>query len=660
MTLASKVLVAALAAGALAQSALKIQVTKDTTHAIPSTLYGYMWEDINHSGDGGLYGELLQNRAFQAVSPHTSEALTAWSAYRGATIDVTNNTPGVSTALPNSLQVAVPTGVTGSVGFQNSGYWGKLWIKVQSGWKYTGSLYAKSDSYTGSVTVSLVSESGTTYATKTLKGVSSSWKKFTFEFKPTKSAPNNNNFFRVTVDGSSAAGKNIYFGLLSLFPPTYRNRPNGMRVDLAEALDATKPGVWRFPGGNNLEGHAIDRRWKWNETIGPIENRPGRFADWGYPNTDGLGLMEYLNWAEDLGAEPILGVWAGLSIGDYADLSTFPVVPEAEIQPYVQEVINEIHFITGDAKTNEWAKLRAQYGHPEPYKLKYIEIGNEDFFGVDTYVKYRWRAFVTGLKAAFPDSGFEYLATSLPDTALDPAYTYLDFHQYNTPEWFIERALQYDTYPRNGTHLFIGEYAVTSTNSSCLLGEFSCGRLEYPTLQGAVAEAAYMTGLERNSDVIFASAYAPSLQHINGWQWTPDIITFDAGDIVKSASYYAQHMFSTNLGTHVIKTSPAPSAGVPLHWVASHDTKNKIVYLKAANTANSSFIASFAFGFPLAGRSSSITVLSAPMANVSNTLTTTNAVLPKTTSLKVASGSTVLNYTFPAYSVAVFKLPVNW
>ncbi|ELU40325.1 glycoside hydrolase family 51 protein [Rhizoctonia solani AG-1 IA] len=243
----------ALAAGALAQSALKIQVTKDTTHAIPSTLYGYMWEDINHSGDGGLYGELLQNRAFQAVSPHTSEALTAWSAYRGATIDVTNNTPGVSTALPNSLQVAVPTGVTESVGFQNSGYWG---IKVQSGWKYTGSLYAKSDSYTGSVTVSLVSESGTTYATKTLKGVSSSWRKFTFEFKPTKSAPNNNNFFRVTVDGSSAAGKNVYFGLLSLFPPTYRNRPNGMRVDLAEALAATKPGVWRFPGGNNLEGMA--------------------------------------------------------------------------------------------------------------------------------------------------------------------------------------------------------------------------------------------------------------------------------------------------------------------------------------------------------------------------------------------------------------------
>ncbi|CAE6481323.1 unnamed protein product [Rhizoctonia solani] len=657
MSFTSKLLLAALATGALAQSSLKIQVSKDTAHAIPSTLYGYMWEDINHSGDGGLYGELLQNRAFQAVTPHTSAALTAWSAYQGATIDVTNSTAGVSAALPNSLQVTVPAGATGSVGFQNSGYWG---IKVQSGWKYTGSLYAKSDGYSGSVTVSLVSASGTTYATKVLKGVSSSWKKFTFEFKPTKSAPDTNNFFRVTVDGSSAAGKTVQFGLFSLFPPTYRNRPNGMRIDLAEALAATKPGVWRFPGGNNLEGHAIDSRWKWNETIGPIENRPGRFGDWSYPNTDGLGLMEYLNWAEDLGAEPILGVWAGLSIGDYADLSTFPVVPEDEIQPYVQEVINEIHFITGDAKTNEWAKLRAQYGHPEPYKLKYIEIGNEDFFGTETYVKYRWRAFVTGLKAAFPNSGFEYLATTLPDTGLDPAYTYLDFHQYNTPAWFIERALQYDTYPRNGTHFFIGEYAVTSTNSSCLLGEFSCGRLEYPTLEGAVAEAAYMTGLERNSDVIFASAYAPSLQHINGWQWTPDIITFDAGAIVKSASYYAQHMFSTNTGTHVIKTSPTPSVNVPLHWVASHDAKDKIVYLKAANTANSSFTASFTFDFPLAGKSSSVILLNAPIANTSNTLTSTNAVVPKTTALKITSGSTALNYTFPAYSVAVFSLKVNW
>ncbi|KAJ1302581.1 hypothetical protein OPQ81_002898 [Rhizoctonia solani] len=649
MRLAYKLFVVALATGSIAQSSLRIQVTQTQTHAIPSTLYGWMWEDINHSGDGGLYGELLQNRAFQVVTPHTTQALNAWSAYKGATLDVTNSIPGVSSALPNSLRATIPAGSTGQVGFDNSGYWG---INIQSGWKYTGSFYARSDSYTGSVTVSLVSSSGTVYATKTLSGVTSSWKKFTFDFTPTQSASNVKNVFRVTVDGASASGKSVYFGLFSLFPPTYKGRPNGMRIDLAEALAATKPRVWRFPGGNNLEGATIARRWKWNETIGPLENRPGRQGDWGYANTDGLGLLEYLNWAEDIGAEPILGIWAGYALGG-------ETVPEAQLQPYVQDAINEIQFITGDANTNQWAKLRAQYGRQAPYKLKYIEIGNEDFFAAGSYASYRWKAFVNGLKAAFPNSGFEYIATTYPSTALNPAYTYIDWHQYNVPQWFIDRALEYDTYPRNGTQIFVGEYAVTSTNSSCIFGDPSCGRLVYPTLQGAVAEAAYMTGLERNSDVIFATAYAPTLQNVNGYQWTPDIISFDAGSIVKSASYYVQQMFGANLGTHVLKTTPAPSASVPLHWVASHDTNNKLVYLKASNTGKTTYTASFVFDFPIAGQST-VTLLNAPIASTSNTLSNTNAVVPQTTNLNVASGATTLNYTFPAQSVAVFKLPVGW
>ncbi|CAE6458592.1 unnamed protein product [Rhizoctonia solani] len=649
MGLSYKLLALTLVTGALAQSSLRIQVTKNQTHAIPSTLYGWMWEDINHSGDGGLYAELLQNRAFQVVTPHTSGALYSWSAYKGTTLDVTNSVPGVSSALPNSLQATVPAGSTGQVGFDNSGYWG---IKVQSGWKYTGSFYARSDGYTGSVTVSLVSSSGTVYATKTLSGVATSWKKFTFDFTPTKSASDVKNVFRVTVDGARASGKSIYFGMFSLFPPTYKGRQNGMRIDLADALAGTKPRVWRFPGGNNLEGQTVARRWKWNETIGPLENRPGRQGDWGYANTDGLGLLEYLNWAEDIGAEPILGIWAGYALGG-------ETVPESQLQPYIQDAINEIQFITGDAKTNQWAKLRAQYGRTAPYKVKYIEIGNEDFFAANSYAQYRWKAFVNGLKAAFPDSGFEYIATTYPSTALDPAYTYIDWHQYNIPQWFIDRALEYDTYPRNGTQIFVGEYAVTSTNASCIFGSPACGRLEYPTLQGAVAEAAYMTGFERNSDVIFASAYAPTLQNVNGYQWTPDIVSFDAGSIVKSASYYVQQMFATNLGTHVLKTAPAPSASVPLHWVASHDTTKKIVYLKASNTGSASFPASFAFDFPITGQST-VTLLSAPIANTSNTLAKTDAVVPKATNLNIASGTTTLNYTFPPQSVAVFNLKVGW
>ncbi|KAF8607098.1 glycoside hydrolase [Ceratobasidium sp. AG-I] len=397
--------------------------------------------------------------------------------------------------------------------------------------------------------------------------------------------------------------------MFSLFPPTYKGRANGMRVDLAEALAATKPGVWRFPGGNNLEGGTVATRWKWNET-------------------------------------------AGYSLGG-------ETVSQANINAYVQDAINEIQFVTGDASTNQWAKLRAQYGRTAPYKVKYIEIGNEDFFASSSYAQYRWNAFVTGIQNAFPNSGFKLLATTYPSTTLNPTYTYIDVHSYDIPASFIQRAVQYDTYPRNGAQIFLGEYAVTSTNASCVYGAFSCGRLEYPTLQGAVAEAAFMTGLERNSDVVFASAYAPSLDNVNGRQWTPDLISFNAGSLVKSASYYVQYLFSTNRGTHVLKTSPAPSASVPLHWVASHDANNKIVYIKVSNTATTTYTGAFTFAFSVPSKSASVTLLNAQSLTALNNLSNTNVVVPVTSTVTLGS-TTAMSYTFPAHSVAVIKLAVDY
>ncbi|KAG6857297.1 hypothetical protein H0H87_006490 [Tephrocybe sp. NHM501043] len=234
----------------VAPNALELRLTANVSHAIPSTLYGYMWEDINHSGDGGLYAELLQNRAFQAVIPGTQNALNSWQPYNGAFLSVTSKTEGISAALPNSLQVRIPKVVTGSIGFDNTGFWG---IKVQEGWTYKGSFYTKSDSFSGKVSVLLKSKQGTVFASTSVSGVSKEWKKFSFEFKPEVSAPNDENVFSVVVDGKAAAGKTIYFGMFSLFPPTFRERENGMRIDLAEALAATKPSIWRFPGGNNLE-----------------------------------------------------------------------------------------------------------------------------------------------------------------------------------------------------------------------------------------------------------------------------------------------------------------------------------------------------------------------------------------------------------------------
>ncbi|KAF7302850.1 Glycoside hydrolase family 51 protein [Mycena kentingensis (nom. inval.)] len=292
----------------LAPNALILNITATATHEIPSTLYGYMWEDINHSGDGGLYAELLQNRAFQAVIPGTQNALAGWQPFNGARLSVTAKTPGVSDALPNSLQVVFPKVVSGPIGFENTGYWG---IKVQAGWKYTGSLYAKSATFIGSVTISLKSTQGTVFATKTISGVGKDWKKFSFTFEPEVSAPNEENVFSVVLDGKAAAGKTVLFGMFSLFPPTFRGRENGMRVDLAEALAGTEPGLWRFPGGNNLEGGSFATRWKWNETIGPLENRPGRVADWGYSNTDGLGTVGE-SYTDEFESEVVLWYSAAL------------------------------------------------------------------------------------------------------------------------------------------------------------------------------------------------------------------------------------------------------------------------------------------------------------------------------------------------------------
>ncbi|PBK76468.1 glycoside hydrolase [Armillaria solidipes] len=653
----------------IAPNALDLTITTNTIHGLPSTLYGYMWEDVNHSGDGGLYGELLQNRAFQGVIPGTQNAsahpasghLNAWQSYNGVRLSVTSQTNGVSSSLPNSLQVQIPKAVFGDIGFENAGYWG---IKVQSGWIYKGSFYVKSSDFTGSLTVSLKSAQGTIYASKTLGGVSSEWQKLTFELQPVTSAPNDDNVFSVVLDGSKAKGQTIFFGLFSLFPPTFRGRENGMRIDLAEAMAATHPSVWRFPGGNNLEGASFDTRWKWNDTLGPLEERPGRIGDWGYPNTDGLGLLEYLNWAEDLGAEPILGIWSGISISNYSDLTTWPIVPEEDLQPFIDDALNEIEFIVGDAETSVWGQLRASLGRAEPYQLRLIEVGNEDQFQPESYAGYRWNSFVSAIEQRYPGQ-FEFIATTYPSTELNPAYLKIDFHEYADPSWFTTHAFMFDDYPRNGTKYFIGEYAVTSTNSTDFLGTIPDGRLPYPSLRGAVAEAAFMTGLERNCDVVFASAYAPSLQHIRNYQWTPDILTYDSSRVVKSTSYYVQQMFSVNRGTHVLETFPPSTTETePLFWVASYNNETEVVFLKVANTGTTDLVAHIYLDFSFALFGTAISISTPALSPISGQFDTANTLDEPDLIIPVASSFAIpelgrFNYTFPAMSVTVVSLQAS-
>ncbi|EKM75678.1 hypothetical protein AGABI1DRAFT_116269, partial [Agaricus bisporus var. burnettii JB137-S8] len=629
-----------------AQSSVTVNVERTASHPIPSTLWGYMYEDISQSGDGGLYAELIQNRAFQLVSPGSGSALNAWQAVNGASLRVIQESVPVSSALPNALQVDFPTGRSGGVGFANTGFGG---IKVTSGTTYTGSFFYRfpsSSGFQGSATVSLQSSSGSTLGSTTvnLSGSQTSWRKLTFSIRASSTPGNTNNRFVVTLDGRSAGGQSIHFTMLSLFPPTFKNRPNGMRIDIATTLAEMGPSFWRFPGGNNLEGQTVARRWQWNATVGPLETRPGRQGDWGYVNSDGLGILEYLHWCEDLNVEPIMGVWAGFALGGTS-------VPENQLQPFIDQAADQINFVIGDSSTGPGA-LRASLGHPEPFNLRFVEIGNEDFFGAASYV-YRWRNFVNALKNRFPQIHF-IATTNVNDPTLSPKPTEYDVHVYQTPTWFAENSFFYDNFARDGTKYFEGEYAAISTNPNDIFGSPANGRLVFPTMQSAAGEAAFMTGLERNSDIVFAAAYAPMLGDVNNHQWTPNLVGFDAGNVYRSTSFYVQKLFSLNRGDEYLP-STLPSRTGTLHWSVVRKTSNNQIIIKVSNTGGSTSRLTFNLPFNNVATSGTAQILTGS-GTASNTPNNPNLITPQSRNIQTGRSFT---FDAPAVSVSVLTFTAS-
>ncbi|EJD42966.1 glycoside hydrolase [Auricularia subglabra TFB-10046 SS5] len=580
----------------------------------------------------------LQNRAFQGQTSGTSGALNSWSSVgSGSSISVVgpSTVSPVSSALPNSLLLSVPSSASGAVGFANSGFWG---IKVSPA-AYTASFFARrtAGSFGGPLTVSLASANGgTVFASANVTGLSADWKQFSVTLAPTSAAGDGNNVFRVTVDGGSARGSSVAFALLSLFPPTFKNRPNGMRADIAQALADAKPSFWRFPGGNNVEGQTIPQFWNWTATVGSLVNRPGRQGDWGYFNTDGLGLLEYLQWCEDLDMVGIMAVYAGYSLNGQS-------VPQAQLQQYVDLAVNQVQFAIGDPAKNSWAALRAQLGHPAPFNVQYIEIGNEDNLNSapGTYTSYRWAAFANAISAAFPNIGI--IATTTYQTALNPPAKFVDAHVYQTPTWFAGQNEAYksrSSFPLSGAHMsavvrsFEGEYAVTSTNSSCLFGSVSCGRLAFPTLRGSIGEAVFMAGLERDSDLVFAASYAPLLQHINSTQWTPDL------------------MFSVNRGDRILSVDFTTPKN-PLFWVASQNTKTKQVFVKLVNNGASTQSVQLIFPDLAIQSVGTATTLAHTNFDIANTPAAPNSISPTT---KAISASTNFSYSVPGQAFVVLAL----
>ncbi|MFM9370766.1 alpha-L-arabinofuranosidase C-terminal domain-containing protein [Streptomyces sp. Da 82-17] len=509
--------------------------------AISDSMYGVFFEDINHAADGGLYAELVQNRSFE-YGPADNAAYTPLTAWRSTGSARTADDAGRLNARNRSyLRLGADSSVTNS-GFGNG-------MAVRKGERYDLSFRARTDEAAGApLTVTLRDASGALAAAHrvTARG---GWA----EYKATFTASRTSTTGALTV----AAARPVALDMVSLFPrDTYKGRPNGLRKDLAEKIAALRPGFLRFPGGclvNTGSHEAYDeesgwqrrRSYQWKDTIGPVEERAVNANFWGYNQSYGLGYYEYFQFAEDIGAQP-LPVVPALVTGCGENQATDD--PEL-LRRHVQDTLDLIEFANGPA-TSEWGRKRAEMGHPEPFGLKRIGVGNEENLPDEFFA--RFKEFRAAIEAKHPD--VEVVANSGPDDAgsvFDRAWqlsrenrvAMVDEHYYNSPRWFLENNERYDSYDRGGPKVFLGEYASQGNRFS-----------------NALAEAAYMTGLERNADVVKLASYAPLLADVDGTQWTPDMIWFDNHRSWGSANYEVQKLFMNNTGDRVV---PSEASGTP-------------------------------------------------------------------------------------------------
>ena len=474
-------------------------------------------------------------------------SLDRWSSFGQGSISLSNNQP-LSTALPVHLRYSLFVNATSASGFRNMGFYG---IAIQAQTYMTSFFYRPlAGAYIpgGNLTVGFSDSTGqVTYGLSKIdvsKAPVNAWFSLSSTIPVLSGTTVTNNFFFIEFPPGSNG--NFEFNLISCFPPTFKNRVNGARMDIAQAFADLKPGFIRLPGGNDLEGPTIPERFIWNNTVGLLENRPGRRGTWTGYNTEGLGLIELLTFAEDIGATPVLAVYAGYSLDGKA-------VPQDQLQPYIDEVIKELDFLTAPASKNSMGALRARLGRSQPFDIKYVEIGNEDFFDAISY-SYRWPAFYDALSQRYPNITFT--ATTTSNIPTPPA---VDDHDYQVPLFFIQNFRRYEHIPRPTPKVLVGEFSVISDGDSNINNPFGAARLDFPSIKSAVAESIYRIGFERNSDVIIGGCYAPVLQNIDNTQWTPNLIVFNAGIVVKSTSYLAQQMFGENLGNFILNSTAANS-----------------------------------------------------------------------------------------------------
>ncbi|WP_195352928.1 alpha-L-arabinofuranosidase C-terminal domain-containing protein [Bacteroides cellulosilyticus] len=517
------------------QHVMTVDVSKPTAKIQPE-MYGIFFEDINFGADGGLYAELVKNRSFEFPQPFVG-----WVPFGNVTVQDANPCFDRN---PHYVRV-VNDGRLLRAGLDNEGYRG---IGVKQGEEYRFSVYARTpDAKSMKLSIELVNSNAQNLLKKEIEVSGNNWQKLTVVLK----SPFTDAHARLRIVLETQG--TVDMDHISLFPVnTWKGRENGLRADLAQALYDLNPGVFRFPGGCIIEGNSLETRYQWKNSVGPVENRPLNENRWNYTfkhkafpdyfQTLGLGYFEYFLLSEDLGAEPLPVISCGLS----CQYESNEVVPMDELDPYIQDALDLIEFANGPV-TSKWGKVRADMGHPEPFNLKMIGIGNEQWDKV--YVE-RLEAFTKAIRAKYPNvkvvgsSGpsangdkFDYLWPEMKRIGVD----LVDEHYYMNPDWFFGNASRYDNYDRKGPKVFAGEYASHDHSTK-----------KDNNFLAALSEAAFMTGLERNADVVHLATYAPLFAHVDAWQWNPDLIWFDNLRMMRTPNYYVQQMYGMNAGTDVL------------------------------------------------------------------------------------------------------------
>ncbi|MBR6128853.1 MAG: arabinosidase [Bacteroidaceae bacterium] len=531
-----------------AQVNIKVDVAQRGIEISP-TLYGIFYEDINYASDGGLYAELIRNRSFEydaiardsrnrpsdATSKLDGDHVPAFWRADGANLSL------VQDGLLNEKQghaLKVET-TKANGGISNEGYWG---INAVAGTQYKLSFWIDpSTPLKGNIVASLKSKDGKLLGQSLIsQKLKKGWQKVEAAIVAEASDPQA--VFHLQFEQPSS----VLLDVVSLFPPTYKGRANGCRIDLAEKLEALHPAFMRFPGGCYVEGnYKPENAYHLERTVGPIERRPGHMnANWGYPTTDGLGFHEFLQLSEDLGAKPLyvvnIGIWHG------------GCTPLNELQPWIDECLGALEYANGPV-TSHYGKMRAENGHPEPFNIAYIEIGNENYnYHMDDnsdqsdHYPERFRMFYDAIKAKFPEvqciGNVESWGTDYPKWRNTNPVDILDEHYYRSPAWFAGQYNRFDNYDRKGPIIYPGEYAVTQ-------GYGTTGNLN-----AAMGEAVFMIGMENNADIVRMSSYAPIFVNENGIQWRPDMIRFNSSQSFGTPSYWVQQLFPTHIGNRLVKS----------------------------------------------------------------------------------------------------------